>query len=313
MVKLGAKLFGFSVFVSLALHCSPRFAPNEPIAPNASKPGRTSRKGLGRDPGTQLIVGEMCPQSAGGQAGIELRMQKGVQWVDDAAELSGQAERLSATSFAVLGYDGKRAGVFAAMGALSGRALVAGSYVGAGPCTKDIGKNERSEDLSCSRAALGCGLAFAELPASNTNTPELSVGAACVEDGMLQLDIDGDGRAEQFGLEELLDGARDPAGEWLARAATSSASVTKSACVPSFSTWGLVIGRPDGKLGKIGDGKDGKYDVMLNIMGIVDLNADGRFEIIASLRYPDARSVVVYGASGTAGRLELAAESTSRP
>jgi hypothetical protein len=231
--------------------------------------------------------------------------------------MEAQSERLSNTSFAVFGFDGKRAGIFAAMGAVddpASKSMVSGSYMGSGPCTKALdAKNStdgtRIEDAACNKAALGCGLAVAELPAVNSTTPTLATGEGCVQDGVLLVDIDGDSKLEAFALESLLDGARDPAAEWSAQ----TGAAASAACKKQFSSWGLVIGRSDGKTGTLGDGKDSNDDVFLNILGIVDLNADGRLDIVASLRYPTSRSVVVYSAKSSSTSLELAAEASGRP
>ena len=58
---------------------------------------------------------------------------------------------------------------------------------------------------------------------------------------------------------------------------------------------------------------DPKSVVVLDVLGVVDLDGDARKELVIALRFPTVRTVVVYTASGSAQRLELAAEGTSFP
>src|SRR5687768_3903488 len=114
----------------LGLGCGPRVrpdAPDEERSPRARKVGRTPAS-----PGRGVLVGEMCPEGAGGRPAVAPLLVRGVGWSDDADDVASHLER-SARSFAVLGVDGKRAGVFEVLGVadagLPGNVAI-GGYVG---------------------------------------------------------------------------------------------------------------------------------------------------------------------------------------
>ena len=50
--------------------------------------------------------------------------------------------------------------------------------------------------------------------------------------------------------------------------------------------------------------------VTVDVLGVLDLDGDGRRELILAMRFPTVRSIVVYTATGSAQRLELAGEAT---
>ena len=52
---------------------------------------------------------------------------------------------------------------------------------------------------------------------------------------------------------------------------------------------------------------------MLDVLGVVDLDGDGRRELVLALRFPTVRSIVVYSPVQSAQRLALVGESTSFP
>ena len=52
---------------------------------------------------------------------------------------------------------------------------------------------------------------------------------------------------------------------------------------------------------------------MLDVLGVVDLDGDGRKELVLALRFPTVRTIVVYTAPSSAQRLELAGEAQSFP
>ena len=51
----------------------------------------------------------------------------------------------------------------------------------------------------------------------------------------------------------------------------------------------------------------------MDVLGVADLDGDGRREVILALRFPTVRTIVVYAATESAQRLELAGENTSFP
>jgi hypothetical protein len=101
----------------------------------------------------------------------------------------------------------------------------------------------------------------------------------------------------------VLDGIRGPASEW-------TASPTETAtCTPTFQLYDIKLARaPEPK-----KPSDPHATVTMDVLGVVDLDGDGRRELVLSLRFPTTRSIVVYTASETAQRLELAGEATAFP
>jgi hypothetical protein len=53
--------------------------------------------------------------------------------------------------------------------------------------------------------------------------------------------------------------------------------------------------------------------VTIDLLGVVDLDADGRHELVLAFRYPESRTLAVYSALHQAGRLELVGEAVSWP
>ena len=128
------------------------------------------------------------------------------------------------------------------------------------------------------------------------------VGVSGVRDNRLQVvDIDGDGAVELFPLAAVLDGIRSPAQEW------SANQKLKAACVPKFSLYDVKL-TPEAEPGKA---PDAKAVVLLDLLGVVDLDGDGRKELVIALRFPTVRTVVVYTATSSPQRLELAGEAQS--
>lgn len=265
--------------------------------------------------GRNVVVGEMCPQGAGGRPTVAPLILHGVQWSDNATEVGAAVERGSTPRFVVFGVDGKLAGTFDTLGVVEvgiSQSVATGTYVGASPCTYAITANPtptqlstRAEDPKCGTATAGCGLAVAELahPDEPPVTPSYVTGGACVSGDLLAVDIDGDGRVESFPLSGVLDGIRGPAAEWTA-APTATAT-----CAPKFQLYDLRLA-PEPDPGKPADPK---AVVMLDVLGVVDLDGDGRRELVLALRFPNVRSIVVYSASETPERLALVGEATSFP
>ena len=182
-----------------------------------------------------------------------------------------------------------------------------GAYAGASPCT--YGANAiarpkpgdivtRAEDPKCGAATQSCGLALAELthPDEPPTTPVYVTGGACITGDQLAVDIDGDGRIESFPLIGVLDGARAPAAEW------SASPTATAACEPKFQLYDIKL-----------KGEDPKSEVSLDVLGVVDLDGDGRRELVLALKFALVRTIVVYTATSQPQRLELAGEATSFP
>lgn len=273
--------------------------PDEPVARRERAP--TPARG-----GRQVVVGELCPQSAAGRPAVAPLLLHTTQWIDTAAEVTATVERGQAAHFTVFDVNGKVAGAFDAMGLADitlGQSVAAGSYVGAAPCSTDAGSGQRNEDAKCKAATNGCGLAVSELtrPDERVEPPPFATAGTCLVNDALGIDVDGDGVIEWFPLSGALDGIRGPAQEWSANAAI------KAACTPSFTQYDVKLA-PEAEPGKA---SDGKAVVTLDVLGVVDLDGDDRKELVLALRFPTVRTIVVYSASGSPQRLELVGEAQS--
>ena len=251
-------------------------------------------------------AGRAGPRGAAGRPAVAPLLLRTTQWTDATAEVTNVIERGSASRFVAFGVDGKIAGVFDTMGLADinlGQSVAAGTYVGGPPCTSDAGQGQRAEDPRCSAATQGCGLAVAELsrPDEPPETPAYQTGGACLSGDALAVDIDGDGVAEVFPLPGVLDGTRGPSQEWAANPSLTAA------CTPRFVLYDVKL-QPEAPGGRP---PDPRAAVTLDLLGVVDLDGDGRKELVIALRFPTVRTVVVYGAEGTPGRLELVGEAQS--
>ena len=287
--------------------CAPSFRPPEPPA----EPGPVGKLEPRREPtggGRHILVGEMCPQGAAGRPAIAPLIMHTLSWSSAAADVTGAIERGSVPRFVVYGVDGKPAGAFDTVGVADiglEQSIASGTYVGASPCTSDAGQGARAEDPACGPALRGCGLAVGELtrPDDPPQTPTFPVGGACLSGDALAIDIDGDKIAESFPLSGVLDGVRSPADEW------SAGPTAGAACAPTFELYDVKLVPPP----EPGKPIDLKATVVLDVLGVLDLDGDGRKEVVLALRFPTVRTIVVYSAPGSAQRLELVGESESFP
>jgi hypothetical protein len=253
------------------------------------------------------MVGEMCPQAAGGRPGVAPLLMRNVGWSDNAAEVGDAVERGSVPRFVVFGIDGKPAGVFDTVGVVEvavGQAVASGTYAGASACSADAGKGQpRVDDPKCMQVMNGCGLAVGEIarPDDPPETVGFHTGGVCLSGDNLAVDIDGDGVMEAFPLAGVLDGIRGPAQEW------SAAPTAGAACKPSFQLYGIkLVAEPDpGK--KI----DEKSVVTMDVLGVVDLDGDGRRELVVALKFATVRTVVVLSPVDSAQRLQLVGEAAT--
>ena len=145
-------------------------------------------------------------------------------------------------------------------------------------------------------ATAGCGLALAPLasggPFAALEPPDVPTGGACVTDDSMAIDIDGDGTAEVFPLAGFLDGSRAPADE------LAAARTVAPPCTPSFSRYGLAVAI-DAAIA------DPRHKVSIDILGVLDIDGDGRQEVVVGLRYAERRTIAVYSAIDSAARLAL--------
>lgn len=264
-------------------------------------------------PGRHVVVGEMCPQGAGGRPAVAPLMMRTLGWIDSADEVGSTVEHGSVPRFVVFGTDGKLAGAFDTLGLVDvagGAPVASGTYTGASPCTYDAGAKPdagqvatRIEEPKCQAATSGCGLAVGDItrPDEPPDVAPFATGGACLSGDQLAVDIDGDGRVESFPLSGLLDGIRGPAQEW-----TASPTATAT-CKPQFQLYDFQLSAaPDP-----GKTVDPKTTVTVDLLGVVDLDGDGRKELVLALKFATVRSIVVYTATGSPERLELAGEGTS--
>ncbi len=283
-----------SFLTTLIAGCGPRVAV-EPVGGTPDEAG-SSAAGGGHAFGREVVLAEMCPQIAGGQAGLAPLVSRGVRWESDPGMMSALVERGAVARYLVLGYDGQRAGTFDASGEFDGelpQLAASGVYVGSAPCTRAVagGGSARAEDPACNAAAKGCGLAIGEADTDRLMTLDARrLGGACMDGDDLAVDIDGDGRIERYPLAAFLDEVRAPAEMVRAQPAVVAA------CTPTFSIHGLTLApglAPETKV-------DDQVTLHLDVLGVIDVDADGRRELVLSIRYPGGRSVVVYGAVGEA-------------
>jgi hypothetical protein len=257
--------------------------------------------------GRQLVVGEMCPQGAGGRPAVLPLVMRTVSWTDTREEVEAAVERGSVPRFVVFGVDGKVAGKFDTLGLadIGQLSVASGTYVGASPCTSDGGNSKRIEDPKCNAATAGCGLAVGELgrPDDPPDTVSIPTSGACLQGDAISVDIDGDKVMEQFPLSGVLDGIRSPAKEW------SAAPVVGQKCTPLFSLFDIKI-VPHLEPGK---GSAAQHTVGVDVLAVADLDGDGRNEVVLAMKFPTVRTIVIYSAESSAQRLELVGEATSFP
>jgi hypothetical protein len=295
-----ACLFG----VLALLACGPRVQPDRPFPEEAVT--RRERAPTPVRSGRQVVIGELCPQGAAGRPAVAPLLIRTTQWLDATSEVNGAVERGATPRFVAFGIDGKVAGLFDTVGLADialGQSVASGTYVGGTPCSADAGGSPRTDDPRCIAATGGCGLAVAEItrPDDPPAAPAYQTGGACVSGDALGVDIDGDGKPEWFPLAQVLDGIRAPAQEWTALQGT------RPACKPAFALYDLKL-TPAAEPGKQ---PDGRATVTFDLLGVVDLDGDGRQDLVIALRFPTVRTVVVYTTGESAHRLELAGEAQS--
>ncbi|MFH0899815.1 MAG: hypothetical protein V2A73_04215 [Pseudomonadota bacterium] len=277
------------LFLVMLSACGPKASPLGPAEVFDSK-GASRFEARKQDAGgpRQVLVGEMCLGGAQGRpATAVLLARRSLSWTADPADLRALIARGGATTFAVFSGTGQRSGVFTVAGpvdaGLDTDAVVAlGSYAGGLPCGEGEGIAE------CAVTRPGCGLAVAELGAGPV---PLETGESCIAGDTLVVDVDRDGAKEQFPLNAFLDELRAPAEE-----VVSIGTTAPSCSSPRFSVPSIVPGA---------DPRDWRG---LDVVGIADLDGNGRLELILQYRYGDKRTWAVFGATQTPARLVLLTE-----
>jgi hypothetical protein len=256
--------------------------------------------------GYGALIGEMCPQGAAGRPGLSPLAVRDVSWSSQPDDMVTPLSRGTAAQFTVLAVDGRRAGTFTSIGTAEGggsHVLAFGSYIGSPPCSRPAaGGAEVTGDAICLTAQRGCGLAVARLGApggafGEAEAPEVATGGVCTRADVLAIAVDAAGAPQMVPLGAFVDATRAPAAE------VSAAAVVAPACPPVFAMHNLA---PPAAPGVV---MDGKHKVELDVIGVIDVDSDGRREVVVAFRYHDRRTVAVYSAMSSAARLELVGES----
>ena len=289
---------------ALVLACGPRVDPADPDrAGDGAGVATGPRRGPDRRGTRDVLIGEMCQTAAAGRPGVLPLFLRNVGWQSQSADVTAPLERRSARQFAVLGWDGRRVGVFSVAGAAEvddGVAAI-GAFAGASPCEKRGRPGQAKElEADCVAAQASCGLAVSVLEASggfearpaeeDPDPPELEPAGMCVAKGLLLVDVDADGTSEAFPVTGFLDESRGPADEVAAVAAGGAA------CKPTFAARAVV---------PPGDPRDWRG---MDVVGVVDFDGDGRREIVAVYQYAGRRTWALYSATDFPGRLDLVGE-----
>lgn len=289
------------------LACGPRFDPKSPDKGPREAEGQVSplpKRAGGKPPVREVLLGEMCPKAAADRPAVKPIIVRHVIWEDSDEAVVRPIESRTARQFSILGWDGRRVGLFTAAGAaqaLDQGTVATGSYAGGSPCQPPVkSADDIRFDPECVASLDHCGLAIALLEPSagldakpyeeDPDAATFELSGACAVDGKLLVDIDDDGTTEAFVLTDFVDAFRGPSDEVI------SVDKPTGTCKPQFATHGAVPkGDPRDWLG-------------LDILGVLDLDGDGRPEIVAGYNYPDRRTWAVYTARSSSGRLDLVGE-----
>jgi len=256
----------------------------------------------------EVLIGQMCPTAAaGGPALVPLVVRK-LSWASAEESVVEPLARRSARSFSVLAWDGRRAGVFSPVGTTSlgaeARTVAIGSYAGAPPCQGlREGAEEPELDAACQGSLGDCGLAVAALEPGtgfdarpyeeNPDPPEFIPAGACATDGKLLVDIDGDRRIEAYELRQFRNPERAPAEE------VGAVEVGESSCESAFAFAGAL---------PADDPRDWRG---MDVLAVVDLDDDGRRELVLAYRYGSKVTWAIYSVTTTPARLDLVAEAVA--
>jgi hypothetical protein len=296
-----------AITIAIAGGCGPRYDPRGPdTGPSETPPAPEPREAVG-PPSRELMIGEMCPAAASGRPGVMPLVMRRLGWTDDRGEVAEALERNMARQFSVLGWDGRRVGVFSVIGAAEGPSGVfaAGSYAGGSACEVPAPGGKTRAVPDCEKTLLSCGLAIAVLRPSGgagaapfeeePDPAAFTPAGACVAGDRLVFDVDDDGRREAFRVSDFLDAFRAPADE------VSAVPAGKAKCDPSFASRGVL---------PASDPRDWRG---LDVVGVLDLDGDGRRELIAVFNYQTRRTWAIYSARSSAGRLDLVGEGVAWP
>ncbi|HTE52056.1 MAG TPA: hypothetical protein VK698_14485 [Kofleriaceae bacterium] len=282
--------------------CGPHpLTSEEPAAIPARSPARPPPSAGAPPTGRPVLVGQMCPTAAAGRAAVRPLFRRASGWTDQAAAVAAPVERHGARQFAVLGWNGRRAGVFSVAGAatIDGGAAAIGAYAGGSPCEKPRGAGgvAGQRDPECVAALRDCGLAVSEVeqaggfqarPAEEQPDPiDLEVSGACVAGGKLLVDVDRDGALEAYPTAGLIDASGGPAD------AVEAVAAAGATCPARFAGRALAPG--------------------VDLIGVLDLDADGRQDLVLAFERGGRRTWALYAATASAGRLDRVAMAAPWP
>lgn len=288
--------------------CGPRYKPKGPSAePSKTTKAAPRRRPAARPPAQEVLIGEMCPAAVKGRPGVMPVIMRRLSWTDSREEMAEVLERNMARQFSVLGWDGHRVGTFSVVGSAEGAAGVyaAGGYAGGSACETHGPTGETRPIPECEKTMLSCALSIAALKApgglgappfdEQPDPLELPTGGACVTKGKLLFDVDRDGHPEAFRTADFLDPFRAPAEE------VSSIAAGKAKCEPHFAVRAALPAT---------DPRDWRG---LDILGVIDLDGDGRDELVAAYNYQTRRTWAIYSARSSSGSLDLVGEGVPWP
>lgn len=288
--------------------CTPRVAPRGP-GPQPEKIAATAPETVApaaRAPLREVLVGEMCPHGADGRPAVKPLFVRGLTWSSAPEDAIVPVERRAARQFSVLAWDGRRAGLFSVAGAadVGDQQVAVGAYAGSSPCARPRDAGDAGDDPACVATQVHCGLAMAVLdrggldaqPFEEDPAPaSFPVAGTCVAGDNLIVDIDGDGTEEAFPVAQFVNPVRGPAEEVVA------VPRGNATCAPGFAVRHAV---PPG---------DPRHWRGLDVLGVVDVDGDGRRELILAYHYAARRTWAVYSALSSSGRLDLVGEAEPWP
>lgn len=212
-------------------------------------------------------------------------------WSGDEARVLAPLLR-EGQDFTVIGIEGQAIGTYLSSPDVTDGFVGTMAYRGGlGTCSSA----PQTGDAACLRAG-ACGIAVAEVPGDDfvLAAPEDTATTSCVADGQLIADLDGDGKDEAFDLADFIDGDIGAPGFELGDDGAALAPdvrgelYTGKGCTQRFATYQL----------KVDD------SAQVDVLGVLDLDSDGKRELVIALRAGSFRMVAVYRAREEGTRLD---------
>jgi hypothetical protein len=232
-------------------------------------------------PARAFAVARVCPDGAQPSAQL-LAARIAGGWTAKAKELGPIVRYARLARIGVFAWEGKRAGIFTVGGATGPSPTVVGGFAGRRPCDPPI-LGPKEVDPLCKTVMGACALGVGWVdPPDLDSVPEPQLGTACALEGRLVVDVDRDGTPESFPLAALAAEDGEVTGGPRAGACPK----------PAFAT---------------------RLTSSVDLVAVVDLDEDGRFEIVLQSR----SRWILYAAKQSASRLDrvatLETNASSRP